>query len=109
MYRDDHGETRIDLLKGQAAGEVPGAPEGFVTDCPDGFVPVVPMRPGSNEPLSTQDTAGLVKTLKNKTSEFLDSRDAETVHWFIESVKIFGDILLDKPTAMDSLCPIGRR
>ena len=89
MYRDDHGETRIDLLKGLAAGEIPGAPEGFVADCPDGFVPVVPMRPGSNEPLSTQDTAGRVKTLKNKILEFLDSRDAETVHWFIESVKLF--------------------
>jgi hypothetical protein len=88
-YIDDRGETRIDLLKGQAAGEVPGAPEGFVTDCPDGFVPVVPMRPGSNEPRSTRETAGLVKTLKNKISGFLDSRDAATVIWFVESVEIF--------------------
>jgi hypothetical protein len=91
MYRDDLGDLRIGLLKGQAAGEVTGAAEGFVANCPDdGYVPVVAMRPGSHEPLTVSAVDGLAKTLKNMASEFWESDDTATRLWFSEAVKIFG-------------------
>jgi hypothetical protein len=90
MYRDDLGDLRSGLLKGQAAGEVTGASEGFVANGPEDFVPVVAMRPGSHEPLTASAVDGLAKTLKNMASEFWESDDTETRLWFSEVVKIFG-------------------
>jgi hypothetical protein len=90
MYRDDAEDLRVGLLKGQAAGEVTGAAEGFVANGPEDFVPVVPMRPGSHEPLTASACDGLAKTWKNMASEFLKSDDPATLLWFSEAVKIFG-------------------
>jgi hypothetical protein len=54
LYRDENGEIRMGLLKG-------AADEG-------GFVPVVPLRPGTAEPITAQAVGGLNSDAKCNTS-----------------------------------------
>jgi hypothetical protein len=77
-----------DLLKGAAVGSVTGAPKDFISDCPDGFIPVVPLARGKDRPLHSDDVAGPVKTMKKKEAAFWKSDDA-TKRWFDEAAIIF--------------------
>ncbi|MDQ6701989.1 MAG: hypothetical protein M3Z96_02200 [Pseudomonadota bacterium] len=84
---------RGDLLKGAAAGDVPGAPEDFVKNCPEGYVPAVPLARGKDWPLHSDDVAGPVKTMKRKAAAIWRTGDAPTLLRFCEIVAIFGLIL----------------
>jgi hypothetical protein len=80
---------KSDLLRGAAAGDVPGAPNGLVENCPDGCVPAVPMaRRGKARPLHSDDVAGPAKTMKRKEAAAWKGDDA-TKRWFDEAVVIF--------------------
>ncbi|MDQ6868811.1 MAG: hypothetical protein M3178_10560 [Pseudomonadota bacterium] len=56
-------------------------------NCPDGFVPVVPMARGKDWPLHSDDVAGPVKTMKKKEAAAWKGDDA-TKRWFDEVVII---------------------
>ena len=81
------------LLHGAAAGSVPGSPKDFISDCPDGYIPFVPMQPKQDLPITIQQISGSAKAMQKKAAEVLRTSDDATHCWFVEMVSIFGLVL----------------
>jgi hypothetical protein len=81
------------LLRGASAGGVTGAPKDFISDCPDGFIPVVPLQPKQDSPITIEQVAGSARAMQKKAAEIFRSGDDATLRWFVEMVAIYGLIL----------------
>jgi hypothetical protein len=81
------------LLCGAVAGDVTGSPKDFISDCPDGFIPVVPMQLNRDSPITIEQIAGSAKAMQKKAAEVFRTGDDATLRWFVEMAAVFGLVL----------------
>jgi hypothetical protein len=91
------------LLRGAAVGDVTGSPKGFISDCPDDFIPAVPMQLNRDSPITIEQIAGSAKAMQKKAAAVFRTADAATLKWFVEMASIFGLVLAATKRAENGL------